>query len=408
MRRKWFGPVAAGLLVVIVVVVVLVRGAPVGRAALPDPRNGRAFIQSNLWSTDDSQYAVWVAPDDTPMVGRRALGDDAWEVETLAEVPGNPLAAPTEDNLHNVYAVAVDSLGYVHVIGNMHTDPVRYVRSVRPNDISEWQAARLDEVEERVTYPMIVALPDDTLLLFVRQRSDRGTGWILAERLDPGATDWEALGAVLEGRDGESPYIHDVALDPADGSVHLLSTWRTGLGPETNEDLTYVRSRDGGTTWETSDGRTLAAPIARDEAELVLDTGAVPGFPMNQGGMTVDDEGRPRAVVVMDRGSTEVVTLVSLISGAWVVEDVDTRLDGRPDLLTHPDGELILLGSSGGTLTSVVLDGSSVQDVVSLGRVPVGWEPAHDEQALRHRGVIETLVPRGREPAVIDVTASTG
>ncbi|MDH3706746.1 MAG: hypothetical protein OES57_11820, partial [Acidimicrobiia bacterium] len=59
-----------------------------------DPRNGQAFIQDNLWTAADGQYAVWVDDAANPIVGRRD-GSDEWRTVDLGEVAGNPFAAPT-------------------------------------------------------------------------------------------------------------------------------------------------------------------------------------------------------------------------------------------------------------------------------------------------------------------------
>src|SRR5262245_42723955 len=92
-----------------------------------DLRNGQVFIQDNLWTTRTHQYAVWVGDTGTPYAARRARGSQTWKIVDLAKLRGNPLGAPTADDLHNVYAIATDARGGVHIAGNLHLSPFRYL-----------------------------------------------------------------------------------------------------------------------------------------------------------------------------------------------------------------------------------------------------------------------------------------
>ena len=87
------------------------RAASRGLSAWPaaDLRNGQVFIQDNLWSAGRHQYAVWVGTGGTPYAGQAPPAGPRWKIVNLARLPGNPLAAPTADDEHNVYAVGVDA-----------------------------------------------------------------------------------------------------------------------------------------------------------------------------------------------------------------------------------------------------------------------------------------------------------
>ncbi len=102
-------------------------------------------------------------PPSGPGGGRR--GSDGWRVANLAKLRRNPLAAPTADDEHNIYAIAVDSSsGRVHVAGNMHGSPLRYVRTA-PGSLDRWATGPAPAKGERVTYPAFTSLPDGTPLL---------------------------------------------------------------------------------------------------------------------------------------------------------------------------------------------------------------------------------------------------
>ncbi len=408
MSRRTIGWVmrAVAVLVPVVAVVVIVastREEAARSTQATDVRNGRVFIQDNLWSTETEQYAVWVAPDGTPFAGKRARGGGAWRIENLGALPGNPLAAPTENDEHNVYAIAVDGRGYVHVIGNMHNGPLRYIRSRRPRDLASWETGRLAEPATSVTYPRLVALPDGTLL-FWRRESTSGAGVILLDALGPGADQWEHIGAVLDGTTtGEIPYVHDVAVDPRSGVIHLMFEWRAGRDVATTNDVGYARSGDGGRSWETSARRELALPITHRTAEVVLDTPPSGSGLVNDGGLTVAADGRPHGAVVLDRTGGR-RTIVHLWRGraGWRREDLDGSTVGwRPGIAGTRDGKVWLLGAQDDHLVAVDVTNGAAGAQRTFGSVPRRWEVSYDTQALARHGRVEILVPEGRRPLVV-------
>jgi hypothetical protein len=409
------------LVAVVAVTVVLVAVALVQLADGPDPpvdlgeptadlRNGRTFIQDNLWSTPEHQYAVWVAPDGTPFAGRRLRGSEDWEVTNLAQIPGNPLAAPTADDEHNVYAIAVDASGYVHVAGNMHADPTRYIRSVRPGDLGEWQTAEFARSSAEVTYPQFVGLPDGTLLFF-RREGVAGEGTVHLDALDPGAAEWRHVGAVLASPEtGESAYLHDVAVDARSGSVHLLFEWRATGGSDTNNDVGYARSRDRGRTWETTDGRRLSLPISHATAETVVDTRPANSGLRNSGGLTVDADGHPHGVIVLEPvPGSRALEHVWHDGSTWQRTELDgSLLDGRPAIATSREGRVWMFGAKGGRLEAVDITDGSDGPRRSLAAVPPSWEATFDTEALRRFERIEILVPDAAAPRVVVTDLAPG
>jgi hypothetical protein len=389
----------------VVLLVVALRSAeqPDQPGAPPDLRNGRAFIQDNLWSTETHQYAVWVAPDGTPYAGRRPRGGPDWETVNLAQLRGNPLAAPTADDEHNVYAIAVDAGGGVHVAGNMHNDPLRYARSPS-GGLAGWRNWPAPVRGEYVTYPAFVALPDGALLFF-RREGIAGEGAIVLDALDPGATEWRSLGTVLDGRpSGEGPYLHHVAVDPRSGTIHLLFEWRAGRTTATNSDVGYARSTDGGRTWETSAGVPLRLPITHASAATVIDTAPTGTGLLNGGGLTVDAQGRPHGVVSFNQpGAGKSFEHIWLEEGRWQREGFDDLFfDGRPQIVGMPDGRVWVLGVRGGSVEAV--DVSTDRERLGtreVAQVPVGWEVAYDSEALARFGRVEMLIPQGDRPHVV-------
>jgi hypothetical protein len=392
-------PITAVLLVAVVAAVVVAVRQPSDTPSV-DLRNGRIFIQDNLWTADDAQYAVWVRPDGTPMVGRRPHGADQWETADLDDIAGNPLAAPTVDDEHRVYALGVDSVGHIHVVGNMHSTPLRYVRSTAPGDVTTWARDTMAGPTTRVTYPRFVSLPDGTLL-FVRREGEAGDAVVLLDELLPGERTWRHVGTILDGQGNESPYLHRIAVDPRSGSLHLMFEWRTA-GPDTTADVSYARSDDGGRTWVTSEGRELSLPMTRDDAEVVLETEPIGSGLVNQGGLDLDGNGNPHGAVLFAHGGERRIVYLWRDGDRWQRRELDGSLiDGRPSVAVTRDGRRWLLGSRHGELVAVDISGQSAGERVRWGAVPAGWEVSYDSRLLADTGRLETLVPNGDRPDVL-------
>lgn len=367
--------------------------------------NQPVYIQDNLWTAADGQYAVWVDADGNPRAGRRVRGG-GWEQSDLSEVRGNPLAAPTEPDPHHVYAIAVDARGYVHVAGNMHADELRYVRSTRPHAIENWTAATMiGEDESAVTYPSFVGLPDGTLL-FAYRDGGSGSGDVILNALGPESRSWQRLGTVLDGRaSGQSPYVQRLAVDADRGVLHTMHTWRKTGSPDTNRDITYARSRDGGRSWVDSAERELPSPITRETVEVVA-RGPTEGHVLiNQGGLAIDTAGRPHgAFRLRDRRGDSHVRHVWHDGERWRggrVDGVD-RPDSRPTVATTSSGGVHLLWTRrapGGGATLFVTDITpdrcqrATQPLLVAGKS--GYEPSVDSQALRDHDRLHLLVPAG-------------
>jgi hypothetical protein len=410
---RWSRPIgllASALFLVAIALLAVLRGGdglPEPEGPAPDLRNGRIFIQDNLWTANRRQYAVWVAPDGTPYAGTRPTGAPDWKVVNLARLPGNPLAAPTDDDNHNVYSLGADAEGGVHIAGNMHADPLRFVTADAA--LGDWSTAPAPASGDEVTYPMFAALPDGRLLFLRREGSPLTGGAIMVDALDPGSSAWRPLGVILDGRAaGESPYLHHVAVDARSGVVHLLFEWRSGATFAANQDVQYMRSADGGESWQRSDGAPLATPVNRETAETVIAARLGSGL-LNNGGLTVDAAGVPHGTVSFFRPSGErAVEHVWLADDGWQREEVDeSGLEGRTQVVGTPDGRVWMLGVRGTILEAIDISVDRERaETRAIARVPAGWEPNFDSQALDESGVVQMLIPRGRRPHV--VTADLG
>ena len=73
---------------------------------------------------------------------------------------------------HNYVTLEVDSEGHIHVMGNVHADPIEYFRTSEPNQVRSLK--RVDvmvdkSLEQRMTYPIFMLNKNSYYLLRKRQ-----------------------------------------------------------------------------------------------------------------------------------------------------------------------------------------------------------------------------------------------
>ncbi|WP_121115065.1 BNR repeat-containing protein [Croceibacterium ferulae] len=190
---------------------------------------------------------------------------------------------------HNAIAMAVDANGEVHVVANMHNDPLVYFRSTGGDDVRtlERVPAMADPaLEQRMTYPVFLH-DGEGRLIFKYRDGGSGNGNEIYSRYDPAGRSWHKLLAapLVDGEGQRNAYFVGPVLGP-DGWFHLAWVWRDTPDAATNRDLSYARSRDL-QSWERSDGTPLPLPIRLPDAEVVdpvpvrggmINNNTVPGF----------------------------------------------------------------------------------------------------------------------------------
>ena len=353
--------------------------------------NGTSFTQ-NLWTDGDVQYAVWVDDERHPIIGARSL-DGTWATFDLADVPGNPLASPIALDNHNVLAVATDPAGHIHVSGNMHSDELRYVRSVRSGDITAWTAPGMVGAQETsVTYPQFV-LADDELLFFFR------LGGASSSRTNVNAYDhhsqtWERRAYLINGKaTGEATYLNRVGVGN-DGTIHVMMMWRHH-GPTTNNDISYARSVDGARTWTDSQGNPYTLPITHPAVEIVVNTPDKSSGLLNASGLAVDGEGNPHGAFLMDdhRGVTQVYhvyhdgrvwhwkSLTNLVLDLNLNAYAAERYVSRPSVFFDGSSVWVLYWAGDGDKPLRAINVTTGAEVVVLGGGFGDWEPTYDPHA---------------------------
>ncbi len=99
---------------------------------------------------------------------------------------------------HNTPEILITRDGYIHLFYGCHGNPVKYARSLYPEDITRWRLGR--EIGSRATYPNPVQLANGDILLFYRYGKG---GWhrpLKVHRSTDNARTWDEGTEIVEFR----------------------------------------------------------------------------------------------------------------------------------------------------------------------------------------------------------------
>lgn len=227
--------------------------------------NCAIFRHSPLASADSAgttlQFVCFYDSAGYLTLGKRQLDSSNWVTQTI------DYRAHVEDG-HNVASMAVDALGYVHVSYDHHGGPLHYRRSVAPYSLTlSAEMPMVGSLETDVTYPEFHSLPNGTLL-FAYRTGMSGQGNMVLNTYNPHSQTWTRLHDVLIDGEGRRSAYWQMTTD-SQGALHLSWVWRETPNVETNHDLCYARSLDGGQTWQKSNGGPYTLPIFASTAEII-------------------------------------------------------------------------------------------------------------------------------------------
>ena len=220
------------------------------------------------------------------VASRDRLGG-AWKYRKLESVTGW--------DSHNYLAMAVDHVGQLHLIGNMHNDPLNYFRTTVADDIETFERVPVlvnPGLEQRMTYPVFMRDREWRLILKYRDGGS-GNGNEIFAVYSPSTARWSHLldSPLIDGEGKRNAYVVGPTVGPA-SYFHIAWVWRDTPEAETNHDLSYARSRDL-VHWERSDGKPLDLPITLAEAEIVDAVPSGGGMINNNTVVGFDNESRP-------------------------------------------------------------------------------------------------------------------
>ena len=362
--------------------------------------NGTAFICSGLLTLSNQQFFAYYgqhqtnpsyAYNGTVWIARRTVGSNDWQIFRTTFTPGDITDG------HDVVAFGIDGGGYLHMSWGMHDQALNYARSTTPvtgtNPIV--MGANLGNMtgnETSVTYPQFLALPNGDLFYFYRVGASGGGNTFL-NRWSVASQTWTnvnmSAGAPLPLIQGlwassnYNAYPNMPCLDAA-GNFYLAWTWRETPAYESNHDLNFAKSTNGGLGWFRYDGRAYDLPICEnggtgDTNQFSLPVAAIPqnSSLINQAGMCLDASNRPVLATWWAPGTPtnnyqrQYMIVFPDANGVWQTRQVSFRTNdptgtieqdavvrdlGRPTVCCDRQNRIIVLyrdnfGSNGLTIT---------------------------------------------------------
>lgn len=280
--------------------------------------NTAVFRGSSVVTHGNTQFVSFYDKDGNLILGRRKIGSEEWTISNTG-YKGNIADA------HNVISIGVDGKGFLHVSFDHHGHPLRYARSTAPGSLTLGPLeSMVGEGEDDVTYPEFYTMPDGDLIFAYRSGAS-GRGNLVMNRYDVKEKKWHRIHDILIDGEGERNAYWQMYVDPK-GTIHLSWVWRETWLVETNHDLCYAKSTDGGKTWLRSDGSPYALPITLASAEVAWEIPQNSEL-INQTSMTADSKGNPYIATYWRDQDSEVpqYRLVWHDGAVWNMSEVGKR-----------------------------------------------------------------------------------
>ena len=196
---------------------------------------------------------------------------------------------------HNYVTIELDKIGHLHVLGNMHNDPIEYFRTTQPLQVRSLERVDImanPELEQNMTYPIFLKDKDGELIAKYRDGGS-GNGNEIYNIYDTTTKTWSRLHSnqFLDGEGLRSAYFEGPILGP-DGNFHLIWVWRDTPDASSNNSLSYARSPDL-VDWTDSNGEAISLPIKHSTAEIVDPVPPKGGMINNNVKIGFDHDNRP-------------------------------------------------------------------------------------------------------------------
>ncbi|MBD0831539.1 BNR repeat-containing protein [Aestuariibaculum sp. TT11] len=266
------------------------------------------FRKNAITTHNGYQFTAFYDPESYLVLAKRRLKSSKWLIN---KTPYRGLAK----DAHNSISIAIDGNGFLHVSWDHHNTKLRYAVSKEPYGLVLGNEQEMTgKQEEKVTYPEFYNLSNGNLMFFYRS-GESGRGNLVINSYNLANQTWEQIQSnLIDGENKRSAYWQ--AHVDAKGIIHLSWVWRETWNVETNHDLCYARSRDGGKTWEKSNADIYELPITKSTAEYALKISQNSNL-INQTSITTDENGNPFIVSYWNKNNVPQYQLAYLKDSIW-------------------------------------------------------------------------------------------
>lgn len=362
------------------------------------------FRQNAVTSYKNNQFTAYYDTEGNLVLAKRQLPKGAWQTH-ITQYKANTADA------HNAISMVVDNKGYIHVSWDHHDTKLRYAISKKPLDLELGEEISMTGIdEEKVSYPQFYNISDNGDLLFFYRSGMSGRGVLVMNSFDAKTRSWKQLHENLLDGEGERNAYWQAYVDDF-GTIHVAWVWRESWDVATNHDIAYARSKDGGVTWEKSNGEKYHLPINAKTSEYAWKVPQNSSL-INQTSITADAFGNPYIANYWNEDNTTQYQIVYLKDGKWKKENTGfrkTKFDlggggtkkipiSRPEILVESrkrDSIIVHLlfrdDERGGkiSLASKNFLDSKAWQIKDLTELSVGdWEPNFDKQLYKNKGVL--------------------
>lgn len=387
-----------------------IKTIPVGKGWAKNSVNTVIFRRNSLVTYKDQQFAAYYDEAQNLVLGKRNRNSKNWEIKVT------PYKGDATD-AHKSISIMVDGDGYLHVSWDHHGNPLNYCKSIKPGSlILTDKIPMTGKKETRVTYPEFYRLSNGNLIFLYRDGGS-GNGNLMLNGYDTKTKKWSRIQDGWINGEGQRNAYWQTAIDKL-GTIHISWVWRESGNVATNHDMGYARSRDGGVTWEQSNGEKYELPITAATAEYALKIPQNSEL-INTTAMVADSEGRPYIVSYWRAPDADVPQyhLIYTEGNSWKSQQVSNRttpfsLSGkgtkripisRPQVLLQQKGQkkqvlIIYRDEERGNKISVAISDDLAANkwrIMDLTSYSVGlWEPTYDTELWKKKGILNLFVEK--------------
>jgi len=246
--------------------------------------NTVVFRGNSIASLGATQFVSYYDSTGKVVLAKRTLGSTSWQTKTTS-ISGGVTDA------HNSISIGVDGDGFLHMAWSMHSTKLRYCKATAAGSMEMGpESGMMGTLEANTTYPQFFRTKEGNLLFMYRDGSS-GSGNLVLNKYDVKTAKWSRVQSNLIDGEGARNAYWEAYIDGS-GVLHVGWVWRETADVATNHDICYARSKDGGVTWEKSNGERYTLPIKASTAENALII-AQKSELINQTTIAADDKSRP-------------------------------------------------------------------------------------------------------------------